>query len=213
MSSALSRHVFYGGLRSPAKYPVVCPNNFPVRRTRKVCYVQRVQCCLSTKAGTRFELDDVIEAQQFDREILTNIFMVAREMEEIERGSKKSEMLRGHLMATLFYEPSTRTRLSFESAMKRLGGEVLTTENAREFSSAAKGETLEGRSLSPLFLSTFLNISISSHQSIDLSCSICLSLSIYLSVSCVYSLSLSLSPLPPLPLHLPPAPDMGPSIH
>ncbi|KAJ4886994.1 hypothetical protein Rs2_26742 [Raphanus sativus] len=46
-------------------------------------------------------------------------------------------------MATLFYEPSTRTRLSFESAMKRLGGEVLTTENAREFSSAAKGETLE----------------------------------------------------------------------
>nr|KAJ0184785.1 hypothetical protein LSAT_V11C900497160 [Lactuca sativa] len=46
-------------------------------------------------------------------------------------------------IATLFYEPSTRTRLSFESAMKRLGGKVLTTENAREFSSAAKGETLE----------------------------------------------------------------------
>ncbi|KAI7985824.1 hypothetical protein LOK49_LG14G01031 [Camellia lanceoleosa] len=46
-------------------------------------------------------------------------------------------------MATLFYEPSTRTRLSLESAMKRLGREVLTTENAREFSSAAKGETLE----------------------------------------------------------------------
>ncbi|XP_050387722.1 aspartate carbamoyltransferase 1, chloroplastic-like [Argentina anserina] len=52
-------------------------------------------------------------------------------------------MLKGYLMATLFYEPSTRTRLSFESAMKRLGGEVLTTENAREFSSAAKGETLD----------------------------------------------------------------------
>lgn len=48
-------------------------------------------------------------------------------------------------MSTLFYEPSTRTRLSFESAMKRLGGDVLTTENAREFSSAAKGETLEGQ--------------------------------------------------------------------
>nr|KAJ0218837.1 hypothetical protein LSAT_V11C300140060 [Lactuca sativa] len=46
-------------------------------------------------------------------------------------------------IATLFYEPSTRTMISFESAMKRLGGEVLTTENAREFSSAAKGETLE----------------------------------------------------------------------
>ena len=46
-------------------------------------------------------------------------------------------------MATLFYEPSTRTRLSFESAMARLGGAVLTTESAQEFSSAAKGETLE----------------------------------------------------------------------
>ncbi|CAK9859002.1 unnamed protein product [Sphagnum jensenii] len=64
-------------------------------------------------------------------------------MEEVERNSEGSQVLKGYLMATLFYEPSTRTRLSFESAMKRLGGEVLTTENAREFSSAAKGETLE----------------------------------------------------------------------
>lgn len=46
-------------------------------------------------------------------------------------------------MASLFYEPSTRTRFSFESAMLRLGGGVITTENAGEFSSASKGETLE----------------------------------------------------------------------
>jgi aspartate carbamoyltransferase catalytic subunit len=46
-------------------------------------------------------------------------------------------------MATLFYEPSTRTRLSFESAMLRLGGSVLGTEAAYVFSSAMKGETLE----------------------------------------------------------------------
>ncbi|GLT57516.1 hypothetical protein SLA2020_304840 [Shorea laevis] len=69
--------------------------------------------------------------------------VVAREMEKIEKKSPGSQILKGYLMATLFYEPSTRTRPSFESAMKRLGGEVLTTENAREFSSAAKGETLE----------------------------------------------------------------------
>jgi aspartate carbamoyltransferase catalytic subunit len=46
-------------------------------------------------------------------------------------------------MAALFYEPSTRTRLSFEAAMLRLGGRTMGTDNAREFSSAAKGETLE----------------------------------------------------------------------
>lgn len=97
----------------------------------------------SISVGKKFQLDDVIESQQFDREILTDIFEVAREMEKIEKNSSASKILRGYLMATLFYEPSTRTRLSFESAMKRLGGEVLTTENAREFSSAAKGETLE----------------------------------------------------------------------
>ncbi|XP_015957409.1 aspartate carbamoyltransferase 3, chloroplastic isoform X2 [Arachis duranensis] len=93
--------------------------------------------------GQKFQLDDVIEAQQFDRDILNAIFEVAQEMESIEKNSPGSQILKGYLMATLFYEPSTRTRLSFESAMKRLGGEVLTTENAREFSSAAKGETLE----------------------------------------------------------------------
>ncbi|XP_058763861.1 aspartate carbamoyltransferase 1, chloroplastic [Vicia villosa] len=93
--------------------------------------------------GQKFQLDDVIEAQQFDRETLGAIFEVARSMENIRGNSPGSQMLKGYLMATLFYEPSTRTRLSFESAMKRLGGDVLTTENAREFSSAAKGETLE----------------------------------------------------------------------
>jgi len=106
----------------------------------------QVENAPSFSVGQKFQLDDVIEAQQFDRETLSAIFEVARSMESIESSSSRSQMLKGYLMATLFYEPSTRTRLSFESAMKRLGGDVLTTENAREFSSAAKGETLEGMS-------------------------------------------------------------------
>ena len=65
-------------------------------------------------------------------------------MEEVKTNSPESKQLEGYLMATLFYEPSTRTRLSFESAMSRLGGGVLTTESAGQYSSAAKGETLEG---------------------------------------------------------------------
>lgn len=103
------------------------------------------QATIFNKSG-KFQLTDVIEARQFDRDMLNAIFEVAEEMEKVEKNSPESRMLRGYLMATLFYEPSTRTRLSFESAMKRLGGDVLTTENAREFSSAAKGETLEGMS-------------------------------------------------------------------
>jgi aspartate carbamoyltransferase catalytic subunit len=87
-------------------------------------------------------LHHVIEAQQFDRNLLAEIFGAAREMEQVVQ-HYGSNLLNRRVMATLFYEPSTRTRLSFESAMKRLGGEVITTENAQEFSSAAKGETLE----------------------------------------------------------------------
>lgn len=111
------------------------------------CQALEIENTPSFTIGKKFNLDDVIEAQQFDRDILNAIFEVAREMEKIEKNSPGSQILKGYLMATLFYEPSTRTRLSFESAMKRLGGEVLTTENAREFSSAAKGETLEGKYL------------------------------------------------------------------
>ncbi|XP_039032425.1 aspartate carbamoyltransferase 1, chloroplastic-like [Hibiscus syriacus] len=112
-------------------------------RNRMQCHAVEVEKMPVNSMGKKFQLDDVIEAQQFDRETLNAIFEVAKEMEKIEKKSPGSQILKGYLMATLFYEPSTRTRLSFESAMKRLGGEVLTTENAREFSSAAKGETLE----------------------------------------------------------------------
>lgn len=74
-------------------------------------------------------------------------------MEAVRPNTPESKQLEGFLMATLFYEPSTRTRLSFESAMSRLGGGVLSTESAGQFSSAAKGETLEGEPLANLVLS------------------------------------------------------------
>jgi len=86
-------------------------------------------------------LQHVIESQQFSRSILEDLFARA---DEIKREPHHFiGRLAGQVMAALFYEPSTRTRLSFEAAMLRLGGETMGTDNAREFSSAAKGETLE----------------------------------------------------------------------
>ncbi|MBY0110542.1 aspartate carbamoyltransferase [Patescibacteria group bacterium] len=81
----------------------------------------------------------VVETQQFDQESLETLFTLADRLQE----SPEPTALSGKTMASLFYEPSTRTRLSFESAMVKLGGAVIGTENAGEFSSAAKGETLE----------------------------------------------------------------------
>src|SRR3989344_5787159 len=83
-------------------------------------------------------LRHVIETQQFDRELLQKLFSLATSLENHRNGD-----LHGKILAALFYEPSTRTRFSFESAMMRLGGNVLTAENANEVSSAVKGETLE----------------------------------------------------------------------
>lgn len=64
----------------------------------------------------------------------------------MEDGRARRELAQRHLgyvAATLFYEPSTRTRLSFESASQRLGMNIISTENAKEFSSAIKGESIE----------------------------------------------------------------------
>jgi aspartate carbamoyltransferase catalytic subunit len=60
-----------------------------------------------------------------------------------ERGDSEGAPLRGRLLATLFYEPSTRTRFSFEAAMYRLGGQVLSAQDPARASSSAKGESLE----------------------------------------------------------------------
>ncbi len=83
-------------------------------------------------------LHHIIESQQFDTKTIAKLFALADKL-----AKKPGSPLKGKIMASLFYEPSTRTRFSFESAMLHLGGQVITTENAEEFSSAQKGETLE----------------------------------------------------------------------
>lgn len=83
----------------------------------------------------------ILTADQFSRQQLDYLLERASEMETIlKRGG--SEMCRGDILGALFYEPSTRTRLSFESAMIRLGGRVIS-ETDVTFSSITKGEVME----------------------------------------------------------------------
>ncbi len=84
---------------------------------------------------------NIISTDQFSRDDLEVLFKLTDDI--IANPDKYARALERKIVSTLFYEPSTRTRLSFESAVCRLGGKVISTENAREVSSAVKGETLQ----------------------------------------------------------------------
>ncbi|HET7673098.1 MAG TPA: aspartate carbamoyltransferase [Candidatus Saccharimonadales bacterium] len=90
---------------------------------------------------------DVLSVEQFDTDYLEKVFSLAESIEkqlnDPKTAKKLSEKHTDKQICTLFYEPSTRTRLSFETAALKLGMGVVSTENAAGFSSAAKGETLE----------------------------------------------------------------------
>lgn len=88
------------------------------------------------------KLQHVVESQQFTVPLLLELFSRSRQMERVvARGGTLDYQRR--IMATVFYEPSTRTRFSFEAAMHRLGGRVLSTEHGKAFSSEIEGEQLE----------------------------------------------------------------------
>jgi carbamoyl-phosphate synthase/aspartate carbamoyltransferase/dihydroorotase/carbamoyl-phosphate synthase/aspartate carbamoyltransferase len=85
---------------------------------------------------------DILSVSQFDREMQSYIFARAREMRTMVERVGGVDLLKGRVVACLFYEPSTRTSSSFIAAMERLGGSVIPITQGVQFSSVSKGETL-----------------------------------------------------------------------
>lgn len=90
-------------------------------------------------SSVEFKGRDIISLKDFSREEIDHVLEVARSMEPVARSG--SDLLQGKILATLFFEASTRTRLSFESAMHRLGGSAIGFAEA-EIASVKKGENL-----------------------------------------------------------------------
>ena len=83
----------------------------------------------------------ILSADQYDRESLKEVFDLTNKIKS--HPENYSNKLSDKIVAVMFYEPSTRTRLSFETAALKLGAKIITTENAGSSSSASKGETIQ----------------------------------------------------------------------
>ena len=87
---------------------------------------------------------DILTVKQFTRADLEYTFAVAHEMREMVARVGSFDLLKGKILANLFYEPSTRTSSSFTSAMERLGGSVIPINEVR-YSSVSKGNPCRTR--------------------------------------------------------------------
>ncbi len=96
---------------------------------------------LGDRRESRFYGWDILSVSQFDRDDLNYLFGVAKEMRATVERVGAFDLLKGKVLANLFYEPSTRTSSSFLAAMARLGGSVIPINEVR-YSSVAKGESL-----------------------------------------------------------------------
>jgi carbamoyl-phosphate synthase/aspartate carbamoyltransferase/dihydroorotase/carbamoyl-phosphate synthase/aspartate carbamoyltransferase len=88
-------------------------------------------------------LHDILSVKQFDVTLLERIFAKARDMRQMVQVQGGNDLLKGRIVACLFYEPSTRTSSSFIAAMTRLGGQIIPITQGVQFSSVTKGESLE----------------------------------------------------------------------
>ena len=102
------------------------------------------------------EKHNFVDIKSFDKQQLLYLIEMAREFERFPN----RELLKGRVIATLFYEPSTRTRLSFETAANRLGARIIGFTDAK-VSSVSKGETLKD---TILMVSNYADIIVMRHH-------------------------------------------------
>lgn len=88
-----------------------------------------------------FDHSHILNTKQFKKSDLDEILNLSSDIENNLESYK--DLLSGKILSTLFYEPSTRTRISFEAAMIKLGGSVISNPGMVQFSSVSKGETLK----------------------------------------------------------------------
>jgi aspartate carbamoyltransferase len=91
--------------------------------------------------GGKFYMQDILSIKQFDRADIETVFGVAEEMRAMVERVGTFDLLKGKLIANLFYEPSTRTSSSFAAAIQRLGGNTILINDVK-YSSVSKGESL-----------------------------------------------------------------------
>jgi aspartate carbamoyltransferase catalytic subunit len=91
--------------------------------------------------GTNFKGKDIISIKDFTKNEINNILSYAKNIVNYAKGDKTTEILKGKVLSSLFFEPSTRTRLSFETSMSRLGGRVIGFADPSA-TSQKKGESL-----------------------------------------------------------------------
>ncbi len=100
------------------------------------------QMTLKKDNGNSLTGHDILSVDQFDRDALSYIFTRSQEMRELVERAGGCDLLKGYVLACLFYEPSTRTSASFIAAMERLGGGIIPITQGVQFSSVSKGESL-----------------------------------------------------------------------
>lgn len=103
----------------------------------------------------------ILKGSQFTKKEVEEILSLAKKIENEVKKGKVKERLKGKIIASVFFEPSTRTRLSFETSGLRLGARVISTENAEENSSSHKGETIEDTFR---MLSSYADLVVSRHK-------------------------------------------------